>query len=123
MNFGIACNVSDGTPAVRKGSLCWVCRSRTNNVRVMVRSRGGRWITTHFALWKLENFRAKWLPPVSSIWRNELDYPSREAAEADALRIDASARDERARRNVRDIERMAGFMDEHGRRNGCQHER
>lgn len=116
-SFGIACNVRVGTSYVRPGSLCWVCRNtQDGNVRVRVHSRGGRWIVTHFAEWKLDTFRAKWLPATTARWRDELGYLTREAAEADARRLDASAREERARRNVCDIERMAGRMDEHGRR-------
>jgi hypothetical protein len=40
----------------------------------------------------------------------------RKEAEQLALRLDRAAQDERARRNMRDIERMAGLMDENGKR-------
>lgn len=116
-SFGIVCNLSAGTSSVRPGALCWVCQNpQAGNIRVRVRSRGGRWITTFYADWKLDNFRAKGLPPATAHRRTEQVYPTKEAAEADARRMDAAAREERARRNVCDIERMAGQMDEHGRR-------
>lgn len=117
--FGIVCNLREGTPAVAPGALCWVCRSAQDpqgNVQVRVRSRGGRWIVTFFAEWKLDNFRAKWLPPTTTRRRDALGYLTRDAAEEDALRLDRSAREERSRRNVCDIERKAGLMDAHGRR-------
>lgn len=116
-HFGIVANLKAGSKHVRPGALCWVCRNpQDGNIRVRVLSRGGRWITCFVAGWKLGDFRAKWLPPAKAKFRDELDYLTKSAAAADAARFDADARGERMRRNVCEIERMAGQMDEHGRR-------
>lgn len=117
--FGIAANVADGTKHIRPGALCWVCSPSSppeRSVCVNVRSRSGRWIGIFLDVWKLENFRAKWLVPPKGKKYHELRYSMREAAEETARYFDRFAGEERARRNVCNIERMAGLMDEHGRR-------
>jgi hypothetical protein len=117
--FGIVANVQEGTDSVRSGALGWVCRNpQDGNVLLRVCSRGGRWIETYFAVWKLTNFRAKWLPPAPPTvrFRSEEEYSSRAGAEEAARLLDAAARRERARRNMCEIERMAGRMDTHGKR-------
>lgn len=112
--YGVVANY-DGDSVVREGSKCWVaanyCDTPRQNVRV--RSRGGRWVEKYVAMHKLRNFRAAWLPPTM---RHTWTSDDRKAAEQLALRLDRAAQDERARRNMRDIERMAGLMDENGKR-------
>jgi hypothetical protein len=74
-------------------------------------------ITRWVGIWKLKNFRAKWLIPTQHE-RDEMEYPTKEEAEQDARRLDLKARIERMRRNKCEIERLAGVMDEKGRRHG-----
>jgi hypothetical protein len=62
----------------------------------------------------LHNARAKWLhAPIGNV----AEFADRAAAEEAARHLDALAQAERARRNLRQVERMAGLMDECGRRN------
>lgn len=117
--YGIVANLIAAEKHIRAGAKCWICQdpgTAEHSLQVRVISKGGRWIYTHLAKWKLENFRAKWLPPSSEKYRSELSYPAKEKAEQHARIVDQQAREERARRNLRKIERLAGMMDECGRR-------
>lgn len=116
--YGIACNHM-GDSVVAPGALCWLTciYGGGEQATVRVRSRGGRWVRRDLAVWKLSNFRAKHLPPVDVKFRDERSWTDRAEAEQEARRLDGIAQAERARRNMREIERMAGLMDEHGKRN------
>lgn len=117
--YGIIANLSAEEKHIRAGAKCWICKNPNSSERslcVKVVAKGGRWIQAHLAKWKLENFRARWLPPSQEKYRSELSYPTKEEAEQHARIIDQQAREERARRNLRKIERLAGMMDEYGRR-------
>lgn len=115
--WGVVANY-DGDNSLRAGAKCWVARNTcdTDRQNVWARSRGGRWIEKYVANWRLNDFRAKWLPPVAHTHRPEWYSEDRAEAETFARRLDRSAQEARARRNVCDISRMAGCMDEHGRR-------
>lgn len=115
--WGIAANY-DGDAVVRPGARCWLGWNQGGDRRIVwVRSRGGRWIEKVVAAWRLSDHRAKWLPPCPRPYRVEMAFATAAEAAELAAKLDKAARDERARRNMRDIERMAGLMDEHGRRN------
>ena len=116
--FGIVAN-HPGDAVVAPGALCWLCRSwggGEDSACVRVRSRGGRWVQRHPALWKLQDIRVKWLPPTREN-RGERVFLNRAEAAAEAHHLDAAAQQERARRNMREIERRAGLLDENGKRN------
>lgn len=106
----------DGDSAIAPGSKCWVGwrYGSVNRIECVVRSRGGHLIRKHLPIHMMHNVRAKWM-------HAKIDgvetFDTRQAAEDAARRIDTLAQDERARRNMRQIERMAGLMDERGRRN------
>lgn len=117
--YGIVANLVAPEKHIRAGAKCWLCRYPAlaeDSLQVRVISKGGRWIQTHLAKWKLENFRAKWLPPSTKNRRSELICVVKEEAERRAQIVDEQARSERARRNLCEIERRAGMMDECGRR-------
>ena len=117
--YGIVANLIAAEKHIRAGAKCWLCRnaaSDEDNLQVRVISKGGRWISTHLAKWKRENFRAKLLPATKVRFREEESYNTKEVAEQHARIIDQRAREERARRNLCEIERLAGMMDECGRR-------
>jgi len=116
--YGIVANHS-GDAVVSPGALCWLCGvyGGQDQVSVRVRSRGGRWVRRDMATWKLSNYRSKWLPPVDRKWRDESSWTDRGEAATVARRLDTAAQAERARRNMREVERMAGLLDENGVRN------
>jgi hypothetical protein len=112
--YGVVANY-DGDSVAREGAKCWIAANYCDTPRqnVWVRSRGGRWVEKYVAMHRLHSFRAAWLPPAMlHTWTSD----DRKEAEQLALRLDRAAQDERARRNMRDIERMAGLMDENGKR-------
>jgi len=114
--YGLAANHC-GDSVVPPGARCWVCHGGGNgSVNVRVRSRGGRWVLRSVDVYKLSNARAKWLPRTKAPRRDEVQYETRKEAEDEAHRLDAEAQAERARRNMRDIERMAGILDSNGNR-------
>jgi hypothetical protein len=62
----IACNYSEATATCSKGALCYVSRLWKTpgraRVRILARSRSGRWIQKWEDIRRLENFRLKTLP-------------------------------------------------------------
>lgn len=115
--FGVVAN-HYGDKAIREGTKCWICHSSNlDHVWFRAVSRSGRWVCRAVATWKLSNFRVK--PRVTALSDVRLDvwlWEDRKEAEQWAQNWDKAAREERARRNACEIERMAGLMDEHGRR-------
>jgi len=63
----IACNFREGTSVARKGALAYVTLANpgggSDRVSLLVRSRGGRWVTKWEAMHRLRNFRLKTIPP------------------------------------------------------------
>lgn len=62
----IACNYAEGTKIASLGALAYFCDGWTGGgyerVRVLVRSRGGRWVKKWESVKRLRNFRLKTLP-------------------------------------------------------------
>lgn len=79
----VACNYLVGTSAVAQGALCYAvhvwCGER---VRILARSRSGRWIEKWANFKKLGNFRLKTLPPEHPRYR---DYRAHSWADPDVL--------------------------------------
>jgi hypothetical protein len=71
----IACNYADPTKVASAGALAYVIPQFGGNlperVRLLVRSRGGRWVEKWEAMWRLDNFRLKTLPPEHPRWGDE----------------------------------------------------
>lgn len=111
--WGVVANY-DGDKVVAEGARCWMAANYcdTESQNVWARSRGGRWIEKYVAIQKLHNFRVKWLVQAGQKWASQ----DKKEAETYAWRLDQAAQAERARRNMREVERMAGLMDENGRR-------
>ena len=63
----IVCNYIESTKIVTKGSLAYVCQTEggAENLKVLVRSRGGRLICKWERIKRLTNFRAKTVPEAS----------------------------------------------------------
>jgi hypothetical protein len=63
----IACNYRDGISSVARGALCYVLTPNHGNagerVRLLARSRGGRWIVKWEDTRRLTNFRYKTVQP------------------------------------------------------------
>jgi hypothetical protein len=55
----VACNVAEGKSAVSQGSLAYVVSRESERARVLVKSRGSRWIEIWFPMKRLANFRFK----------------------------------------------------------------
>lgn len=110
---GIVANFS-GDSSIRPGAKCWICRgSDADRIRVWVLSRSGRRICKFVPTWRLSNFRIK---PVFVLSNGLETWEDAERAKDAALGWDKAAREERARRNVCEIERMSGQMDQFGKR-------
>jgi hypothetical protein len=71
----IACNYRQATSVAALGALAYVLPQLGGNlperVRVVVRSRGGRWVEKWEALRRLHNFRVKTIPPEHPRYRDE----------------------------------------------------
>lgn len=87
--WGVKCNVSAPTTALRKGALCWVIFGEGMNERlyVVARSRGGRHIKTWIGIDRLANFRAAWLPEHLRPHCWQAFSGTRDAAEDEAARL------------------------------------
>jgi hypothetical protein len=64
----LACNYAEGSGVARPGALAYVVCSHLGGnlperVKVLARSRGGRWVEKWEAVKRLSNFRLKTLPP------------------------------------------------------------
>jgi hypothetical protein len=88
----IACNFRVPTKIVSKGALAFI-KWRVGDgeaIRIVVRSRGGRWIEKYERIWRLTNFRVKTLVDSHPAWREEpADYE--DMAAAIAVGLDAYA--------------------------------
>jgi hypothetical protein len=81
----IACNYDSGRRAVAQGALAYVLPQLGGNlperVRVLVRSRGGRWIEKWENVRRLVNFRLKTLPPEHPRYADERTHPRAQVTE------------------------------------------
>lgn len=64
----VACNYAVGTPAMAEGARCYVNdvaydRSVPSRVRILARSRSGRWINKWEDVRRLRDFRIVTIPP------------------------------------------------------------
>jgi len=60
--YAIACNYDVGTNIASEGALCYVAYSRSGDptrMRILVRSRSGRWVCKWERTARLKNFRVK----------------------------------------------------------------
>jgi hypothetical protein len=71
----IRCNHHVGTRAVAEGAAAYVVQTNVGNgndrIKLLSRSRGGRWIEGWHATDRLENFRVKTLPPEHPLYDND----------------------------------------------------
>jgi hypothetical protein len=58
----IACNCTTPTSAYSRGALAYMVQVQGDRARVLVRSRGSRWILYWTAIKELANFRFKTIP-------------------------------------------------------------
>lgn len=66
--YAVACNYVEGTHTSATGALAYLADWHWSGggferVRVVARSRGGRWITIWTPISRLTNFRSKTIPP------------------------------------------------------------
>ena len=71
----IACNYREGTGVAAEGALAYVILQLGGNlpdrVRVLARSRGGRWVEKWESMRRLTNFRLKTIPPAHPRYGDE----------------------------------------------------
>ena len=71
----IRCNHRDGTRAVAEGAAAYVMQTNPggghDRIKLLSRSRGGRWIEGWTTTKRLENFRVKTLPPEHPLYGND----------------------------------------------------
>jgi hypothetical protein len=110
-SYGVVANFSVSDHCVNHGAKAWVLRNpQDGRLYVRVLSRGGRRINRFVALWRMENFRAKWLSNDAKLALHCQEYVGTlDQAQDMAHHLDIQAREERAKRNVRNIKRMAGI--------------
>lgn len=72
----IACNLRDATKIGMDGALCYLIGVPGNpaSIRVLVRSRSGRWVDRWERRNRLTNFRIKSLPPEHPKYPDERIY-------------------------------------------------
>jgi hypothetical protein len=58
----IACNTISDDPSYSRGSLAYVMQLAGERARVLIHSRGGRWVERWVAISQLANFRFKQVP-------------------------------------------------------------
>lgn len=82
----IACNYAEGTRVASKGALAYVVPQLGGNlpehVRLLVRSRGGRWVEKWEQMHRLGNFRLKTLPPEHPRYGDQRLWPDFTVTEA-----------------------------------------
>ena len=78
----IACNHS-GRPSIRAGALCYLMLTKPGNghdrIKILARSRSGRWIAKWEDMKRLSCFRFKTLPPEHPLYADERITDGREA--------------------------------------------
>ena len=87
----IACNYTEPTSVAAGGALAYVVPQLGGNlperVRVLVRSRSGRWVEKWEAIWRLDNFRLKTLPPDHPRYGDERLWPDTVITEQDVAAL------------------------------------
>lgn len=71
----VACNYTEATSIAAVGALCYVCGwddgSPAERLKILVRSRSGRWVQKWEAARRLGNFRIKTLPPAHPLYNDD----------------------------------------------------
>jgi hypothetical protein len=67
----VACNITEASGAVSRGSIAYVIQLAGDRIRLLVRSRRGRWIYKWLKVSALANFRFKTISPQSPL-RNQV---------------------------------------------------
>jgi hypothetical protein len=70
----IACNLEKAESSAVRGALAYIVTLAHERARVLVRSRGGRWIEKWVAIKNLGNFRLRTIPKESPIHDRLPDY-------------------------------------------------
>lgn len=70
----IACNTASGSSGYSSGSLAYIQRMDGDRVKILVRSRGGRWIKKWLSLADVTNFRIKRLPCEHPLYPRVTDW-------------------------------------------------
>jgi len=82
----IVCNYTEGTGIVAKGAKAYVVLqlggNLPENIPVVVRSRGGRWVRKWERVRRLDNFRLKTLPPEHPRYSDDRIFEPYDADEA-----------------------------------------
>ena len=72
----IACNYREAVSACKAGALAYVTFTNpgggSDRIKILARSRSGRWIETYEPIWRLENFRLKTVPRQSRFYTRGL---------------------------------------------------
>ena len=96
----IACNYSEGTGFITLGSKAYVIPQLGGNlpdrVRVLARSRSGRWIEKWESMRRLGNFRLKTLPPEHPRYVDRRLWDGTEEDVATLIRSKAAIRENHA---------------------------
>lgn len=86
----IACNMAEGTRSASEGALAYVLRTNPggghDHIVLLIRSRGGRWITKWEAMRRLTNFRLKAIPPAHPLFERLSAHVLPPGDELEALR-------------------------------------
>jgi hypothetical protein len=96
----LACNYAVATKVCPQNALCYIIDrnpgSGGERVKLLARSRGGRWVEKWEVRWRLHNFRVKTVPSSNPIHGRVPDYP--EWTKFDAVSWDKIASEERGAR-------------------------
>jgi hypothetical protein len=110
----IACNYTEPTSVAAAGALAYVVPQLGGNlpesVRVLVRSRGGRWVEKWERTGRLDNFRLKTLPPEHPRYGDDRLWPTATVSETDVISLrlcKAQVTREKVRRLLASAERPA----------------
>lgn len=87
----IACNYTESTKVVTAGTKAYVIPQLGGNlperVRLLVRSRGGRWVEKWESMKRLDNFRLKTIPPSHPRYGDDRLWPGVLIGEADVYAL------------------------------------
>ena len=74
----IACNIVSERPAYSMGSLAYVVQLSNDRARILVRSRGNRWIRCWVPIVQLTSFRFRKIPPEHPLYERIVEIGSPE---------------------------------------------
>ena len=96
----IKCNYTEATNVARRGAVAYVRLTNPggghDRIEIIIRSRGGRWVTKWESIDRLDHFRVVTLPPEHPMYDRDVGWPDDQAEVVD--RDCAALQDAKARR-------------------------